>query len=59
MPHLKVTQKGIVSPQHDIDLEVPHVAATLMTLPLAGRQALDNLIVHAFPNYLNDLIPML
>ena len=33
MPHLKVTQKGIVSPQRDIDLEVsgtvPHVAATL------------------------------
>ena len=27
--YLNVTQKGIASPQRDIDLEVPHVAATL------------------------------
>jgi hypothetical protein len=27
--YLKVTEKGNIAPQHDIDLEVPHVAATL------------------------------
>ena len=27
-----MTQKGIVSPQRDVDLEVPHVAATLLLL---------------------------
>jgi hypothetical protein len=43
LPHLKVAEKGNVAPRHDIDLEVPHVAATLPRCQAQVSPSLSNL----------------